>query len=394
MFPNLSSLPATGDKRNRRRWLQIQRRRDPDREPNPDPITLEEWPGEKRDAKDGPAPKTGWVLRVLDENYNYVFEDQHLYNIDALARHLISNGFSPTTRRRVTHDEMKRCVEAANELRAQMRPPLAPLEIPSWRDYREGGNPSYNERQQAEREEAEWEAEWDAAWAAARPARAATRAAIPVWQEARERAAAAEVVAREAKERVRRAADRAWTGGTDEEYRAAVEAAATAVREWGAAEERSEEYRAAAEAVATATQEWEATGMASSAEMEALPEVRRDAAADARQARIAVRVARLEEESARRDEIEVAAAAERARGGESWAAREAYRAAAEVWRNEDAEMAAAERREREIRIRDTDPRLAERYAEEARAEALARPLPGGRLFGLTHSELAGGNRGG
>lgn len=145
MFPNLSSLPATGDKRNRRRWLQSQRLRNPDRAPNPDPITLEEWSGEKRDAKDGPAPKHGWVLHVRDKKGNHVIEDQYLYNIDALAKHLIAHGTSPTTRRGVSHFEMKRCVQAANELRAQMRPPLPPLEIPSWDDYREGGRASYNE---------------------------------------------------------------------------------------------------------------------------------------------------------------------------------------------------------------------------------------------------------
>ena len=127
-LPNLSKLRQrpTGHLQNANAWLFVQRlKKDA---PNRDPITTEDWRAEVREAeKDGPAPKNGWIL-VVDKDGVPTPEPQYLYDVEALAQHLLNGGVSPLSRLPPNEKDKWDCIKEANRIRADKVPPLGPLQ--------------------------------------------------------------------------------------------------------------------------------------------------------------------------------------------------------------------------------------------------------------------------
>ena len=102
MLPNLASLSlATGVRvPASERW-------------GDDPLTLEPW-------KKGKG-KYGWLLKTYHEGKDgepgKFKHERYLYNIEKLARWLLQNPTSPTTRQRADKQDMEDCIAEANRLR-------------------------------------------------------------------------------------------------------------------------------------------------------------------------------------------------------------------------------------------------------------------------------------
>lgn len=124
-LPNLSALQQrpTGYLQNTEDWLDEQKGN-----PNRDPITTEDWRAEVREAEeDGPPPENGWIL-VVDKGGVPTPEPQYLYDVEALAQHLLNGGVSPLSRLPPNEKDKWDCINEANRIRADKVPPLGPLQ--------------------------------------------------------------------------------------------------------------------------------------------------------------------------------------------------------------------------------------------------------------------------
>jgi len=123
MLPNLSSLSlATGRLQNANAWLFVQRLKK--NEPSRDPITTEDWRADvRKEEGDGPAPKYGWILEVDAGDGKRTPEPGYLYDVEALAQHLLNGGTSPLSRLPAHDDDKKACIDKANAIRRAKRLP-------------------------------------------------------------------------------------------------------------------------------------------------------------------------------------------------------------------------------------------------------------------------------
>lgn len=125
-LPNLSNLRQrpTGHLQNSAEWLNKQ-----GGNPNRDPITTEDWRAEVRKAEeDGPPPENGWILEVDTGDRKRTPEPGYLYDVEALAQHLLNGGKSPISRLPAHEDDKRECINMANDLRrAKGLPNLKPM---------------------------------------------------------------------------------------------------------------------------------------------------------------------------------------------------------------------------------------------------------------------------
>lgn len=120
-LPNLCHLQQqqpTGRLANATEWVFVQRLKKGRPHPNRDPITTEDWRAHVRKREgDGPAPENGWMLEVNTGDGKRTPEPGYLYDIEALAQHLINGGTSPISRLPAHRDDARECIDAANAIR-------------------------------------------------------------------------------------------------------------------------------------------------------------------------------------------------------------------------------------------------------------------------------------
>jgi len=119
-LPNLSALRQrpTGHLQNAEEWLDEQ-----GGNPNRDPITTEDWrAGVREQEEDGPPPENGWIL-VVDKDGVPTPEPQYLYDVEALAQHLLNGGVSPLSRLPPNRKDKQACINKANKIREKKHLP-------------------------------------------------------------------------------------------------------------------------------------------------------------------------------------------------------------------------------------------------------------------------------
>ena len=131
MLPNLSALGQTPTGHLQQVFVWLSNREKKGQEPNRDPISAMDWRAWVRvkEEDDEPVPPHGWILKVIDpKTGEVVVEDDYLYEIERLAQHLVNGGNSPISRFEVEEEDKQDCIKAANELRANRKPPEPPLQ--------------------------------------------------------------------------------------------------------------------------------------------------------------------------------------------------------------------------------------------------------------------------
>lgn len=119
-LPNLSRLQQrpTGRLADSAAWVFVQRLKRKKEDPHRDPITTEDWRAHVRKREgDGPTPENGWILEVNAGDGKRTPELEYLYDVEALAQHLLNGGKSPISRLPAHRDDMRECIDAANAIR-------------------------------------------------------------------------------------------------------------------------------------------------------------------------------------------------------------------------------------------------------------------------------------